>query len=216
MKTSVTQVSDETQVLQMIIFAALAAVVLFQLYSVLGRRIGRQPEDAAAGPALGPPVSEPGLVPETPALDGAAVTGLAAIKARDSGFDPLSFLNGARSAYQKIVQAFAAGDRESLKDLLSAPVMAAFDREITAREAAGRTEAIEFLQFPRADLEKAMVEGEIARLTVRFLGELRSRTKGPEGEGVEDRRTAELWTFERTLDSRDPNWVLVQVGAAEA
>jgi len=33
----------------MIFFAALAAVVLFQLYSVLGRRVGRQPEDAAVG-----------------------------------------------------------------------------------------------------------------------------------------------------------------------
>jgi len=119
-------------------------------------------------------------------------------------------------AYQKIVQAFAAGDREGLKDLLSASVMTAFDREITARETAGRTEEVEFLQFPRADLEGAVVEENKARLTVRFLGELRSRTKGPEGEGVEDRRTAELWTFERTLDSRDPNWVLVQVSPAEA
>ncbi|HEX3366050.1 MAG TPA: hypothetical protein VHS75_13440, partial [Phenylobacterium sp.] len=47
-------------------------------------------------------------------------------------------------------------------------------------------------------------------------GEFRSRTKGPEGEGVEDRRTAELWTFERHLKSRDPNWLLAHVDAAEA
>ena len=200
----------------MIIFAALAAVVLFQLYSVLGRRVGRQPEDAAASAAQNPPPGDQTPVNEPPALDSVAVTGLAAIKARDGNFDLLTFLNGARSAYQTIVQAFAAGDRAALKDMLSAPVMAAFDREITARETSGRTEVVEFLQFPRADLEKAVVEGDAARLTVRFLGELRSRTKGPEGEGVEDRRTAELWTFERPLDSRDPNWILVQVGAAEA
>ena len=51
---------------------------------------------------------------------------------------------------------------------------------------------------------------------MRFLAEFRSRTKGPEGEGVDDRRTAELWTFERPLKSRDPNWLLVHVDAAEA
>ena len=52
-------------------------------------------------------------------------------------------------------------------------------------------ETVEFLHPPRADLEKAEVVGaDIARLTVRFLAEFRSRTKGPEGEGVDDRRTA--------------------------
>ena len=200
----------------MILFAALAAVVLFQLYSVLGRRVGRQPEDEASGPAINAPVGDQAPVPEAPAASEVAGGGLAALKARDAGFDLLTFLNGARTAYHKIVEAFAGGDRETLKDLLSPQVMAAFDGEITRRESEGRTEAVEFLQIPRADLEKAVVEGETARLTVRFLGELRSRTKGPEGEGVEDRRTAELWTFERSLDSRNPNWILVQVGAAEA
>ncbi len=40
------------QVLQLIIFAGLAAIVLYQLYSVLGRRVGRQPEDSPATDAL--------------------------------------------------------------------------------------------------------------------------------------------------------------------
>ena len=34
--------------LELIIFAGLAAIVLYQLYSVLGRRKGLQPEDRAA------------------------------------------------------------------------------------------------------------------------------------------------------------------------
>jgi predicted lipid-binding transport protein (Tim44 family) len=114
------------------------------------------------------------------------------------------------------VRAFAGGDRATLNPLLSPPVMKAFDGEIAAREAAGRTETVEFLHAPRADLDKAEVQGDLARMTVRFLAEFRSRTKGPEGEGVDDRRTAELWTFERNLKSRDPNWTLVHVDAAEA
>ncbi|MEY3259480.1 MAG: hypothetical protein RIT46_309, partial [Pseudomonadota bacterium] len=39
---------------------------------------------------------------------------------------------------------------------------------------------------------------------------------GPEGEAVDDRRTAEVWTFTRMLTSPDPNWTLVRVDAAEA
>ena len=65
-------------------------------------------------------------------------------------------------------------------------------------------------------MEKADAVGDSARITVRFLAEFRSRSKGPEGEAVDDRRTAELWTFERNLKSRNPNWTLVRVDAAQA
>jgi len=146
-----------------------------------------------------------------------ALSGLAAVKAKDPNFDISHFLAGARSAYEMIVKAYAAGDRAQLRDLLGPSVMAAFDTGIAQREAEGRTETVEFLHQPRADMEKAEVSGaDLARVTVRFLAEFRSRTKGPEGEGVDDRRTAELWTFERHLKSRDPNWMLVHVDAAEA
>ena len=41
----------------------------------------------------------------------------------------------------------------------------------------------------------------------------------PAGDGeeqVEERRVAELWTFERTLGARDPNWVLARTEPAAA
>ena len=44
--------------IQIVIFAVIAAVVLFQLYNVLGKKVGRQPEDdARAKPALAPAAS---------------------------------------------------------------------------------------------------------------------------------------------------------------
>lgn len=204
------------QVLELIIFAGLAGLILYQLYSVLGRRVGRQPEDTPATETARGAVRPP----ERPAEaldDGVSLSGLAAVKSRDPAFDVGQFLGGAKSAYQMIVKAFSEGDRATLKNLLAPPVMASFDAAIAARESEGRTEAVEFLHSPRADLEKAeLTAGDLARMTVRFLAEFRARSKGPEGEAVDDRRTAELWTFERNLKSRDPNWTLIHVDAAEA
>ncbi len=203
--------------LELIIFAALAAIVLYQLYSVLGRRVGRQPEDKPAGEAQPSPVRPVERVLEaSEEAEGVALSGLAAVRARDPNFDLSHFLQGAKSAYQMIVNAFAGGERETLRNLLSDDVYSAFESAISAREAEGRTETVEFLHPPRADMEKAEVEGDAARVTVRFLAELRSRTKDERGEAVDDRRTAELWTFERNLKSKDPNWTLVHVDAAEA
>ena len=202
------------QILELVIFAALAAVVLFQLYTVLGRRVGRQPEDT-------PDAQRPrGAEPEARRIEEAAgdvqLTGMAALKARDPGFDPAHFLEGAKGAYEMVVRAFAEGDRATLKTMTYPPVYQAFDTALTQREAEGRTEKVEFLHAPRADIEGADVVGMLAQVKVRFLAEFRSRSKGPEGEAVDDRRTAEVWTFERPLDSRDPNWALARVDAAQA
>ena len=53
------------QVLELIIFAGLAAIVLYQLYSVLGRRVGRQPEDAPASARRKAKLDEPVLPGDT-------------------------------------------------------------------------------------------------------------------------------------------------------
>jgi predicted lipid-binding transport protein (Tim44 family) len=202
-------------IITLIIFAALAAIVLYQLYSVLGRRVGRQPGDTPAADAA-PTGARPADRSQDLADDGVTLTGLAALKARDPSFDAARFLGGAKTAYEMIVRAFATGDRATLRKLLAPNVMASFDSVIAQRENEGSSETVEFLNAPRADLESAEVNGDTARVTTRFLGEFRSRSKGPEGEAVDDRRTAELWTFERNLKTRDPNWILVHVDAAEA
>jgi predicted lipid-binding transport protein (Tim44 family) len=197
-----------------VLFAVIAAFVLFQLYNVLGRRVGRQPGDNAPAPAPAGPVSLLGLRAREPAPSEPA--GVAAIRARDPEFDPVKFLEKAAQAYTVIVKAFATGDRTALAPMLSPVVAQSFSAAIDQREAEGRSQSIEFLNPPRADLDRLDVEGDLARARVRFLAELRTRSKGPEGEGVDDRRTAELWTFERSLAPGAAGWALARVEAAEA
>jgi predicted lipid-binding transport protein (Tim44 family) len=196
-----------------VLFAVIAAFVLFQLYNVLGRRVGRQPGDDTATPQPAG-VSLLGLRAREPAP--AEPAGVAAIRARDPEFEPAKFLEKASQAYASIVKAFAAGDRAALAPMLSPTVAISFNEAIDQREAEGRSQSVEFLHPPRADLDRLDVEGELARARVRFLAELRTRSKGPEGEAVDDRRTAELWTFERPLTPGAAGWALARVEAAEA
>jgi predicted lipid-binding transport protein (Tim44 family) len=202
------------QVIELIILAALAAVVLYQLYAVLGRRVGRGPDSVSNQPPSATVDAPRSLI--APAEAPAAVDGVSAVRSRDPNFDVGRFLQGARSAYQMIVKAYAEGDRAALKPLLAQNVMASFEAGMGEREREARTESVEFLQTPRADLDAIELKEDLAHASVRFLAEIRSRTKGPEGEAVDDRRTAEIWTFERNLKNRNPNWTLVHVDAAEA
>lgn len=198
--------------LELLGLAALAGAVLFQLYAVLGRRVGRGPEDVT--PRLAPAVgaSQTGQESDVPSEQSV----IAAVRARDPSFDVTHFIAGARQAYEMIVKAFIAGDRETLKPLVSATVMANFETAIAEREAAGVKEEISFPLPPRADFEGVNLAGDVARASVRFLAELHSRIFAADGERSEERRTAEVWTFERNLKSRNPNWTLIHVDPAEA
>src|SRR5690606_38309056 len=203
------------------VFAVIAAFVLFQLYNVLGKKVGRQPEDdARARPAPPPPAAgETAAAGPGHVLDAVTVASIAGLKARDPNFDPARFLEGARQAHETIVRAYAAGDRETLRPLLTPRVMESFEAGIAAREARGETEETEFLHPARADLELATAQDNRATAKVRFLAELRNRVKSavPSAEEqVEERRVAEVWTFERTLGASDPNWLLARTEPAAA
>lgn len=205
-------------VIQMIVFAAVAAVLLVLLYNVLGKKVGRQPEDEPAPQTAGAE-AQGGTQPQAawaPAMDPVAAEGAAQLKARDPAFDPARFLDGARQAYETIVTAFHAGDRDTLKPLLSQTVMASFERAMADREAEGRSEQAEMPHPPRADLDHAEAAGDLARARVRFLAEIRNAVTHDGVTTTEERRTAELWTFERRIGSGDPNWVLAKVEAAQA
>ena len=53
--------------------------------------------------------------------------------------------------------------------------------------------------------------------TVTFTAVALSVSSNLAGEPlIEERRTAEHWTFERTLGAADPNWVLARVEPANA
>ena len=106
----------------LVIFAVIAAVVLFQLYNVLGKKVGRQPQEDAKAPVL-PAAAGPDAPARVPALDAATLAAAASLRARDPAFDPAKFIEGARQAYETIVRGYASGDRAALKPLLTPAVL---------------------------------------------------------------------------------------------
>jgi predicted lipid-binding transport protein (Tim44 family) len=163
-----------------------------------------------------PPAEEPAAAG---AQDGTVKAGVAAIRRADPGFDPDYFLQGARAAFGMIVEAYAKGDKAALRPLLADEVFAQFASAIDARQRAGHVLSTELVATRGAELAAAALVGTRARVTVRFTSEQINVTRDAGGEVVEgDPRQIEtiidVWTFERDTRSRDPNWQLVETGAA--
>jgi predicted lipid-binding transport protein (Tim44 family) len=224
-------------------FVVAAAVIFYQLRSVLGRRTGneRPPHDPYTRPENEgqQPVPEnvvslprrktaPGGAPEVDysAIDAIAPegtpvnAGLRAIRQADPNFDPKQFLDGARMAYEMIVMAYADGDRQTLKNLLSREVHDGFVQAIADREARGEKVQSSFVGIDKADIVAAEQKGSEAHITLRIVSELISATRNEAGEVVDgDPETVvevkDVWTFARDTRSRDPNWKLVATEAEE-
>ncbi len=198
-----------SEVLTVVVLAAIAVVVLTRLYSVLGRRTGAdapappQPKPATAPSDIGGPAPLPAPITSQP---GPAGGGVGDIARADPSFDVGHFITGARSAYELIVQAFANGDRNALRPLLTTRVFSSYDKAIGEREASGG-KGPELVRLKSAEIADAQLDGQIARVSVRFEAELAEGA-----HGIRD--TKERWTFERDVSSLDPNWRLAAVAQA--
>ncbi len=145
---------------------------------------------------------------------------LRAIISSDRSFEPRNFVNGAKAAYEMIVTAFAAGDRKSLKNLLSREVYDGFVAAITDRESRKETVSSTFVGIDKAEIVEASLKDSIAQVTVRFRSKLISATRNEDGAIIEGDPNqvvdvTDIWTFSRDVTQRDPNWKLVATETAD-
>ncbi len=222
------------QFFDVIVLALLTGFIAFRLYSVLGRRTGneRSHEDRLQLPDGARPNPNPNTVaapvkdnvvslPErtaqgslASATTGPLSRGLLDIKLADRGFDADRFLSGAKAAYEMIVTAFAHGERDVLRPLLSDDVFETFDREIKARESKKERVDFTFLSLKSARITDAELKNQTAEVTVTFESEIMLAGYDESGALIEgDAKTphqvSEVWTFARDTRASDPNWMLV-------
>lgn len=216
--------------IDLILFGMVAAFLVLRLRGILGRRTGyeRPPtpvEPTGAGEEAArtidtraeevglPQIGGPG--PKRSLPDPASTPGqtLARIRQIDPEFDPAGFLVGAEGAFAMIVDAFARGDRDTLRTLLSPEVFADFEAAITAREQAGERQRTDLVALRESAILEADLRGTVATIGVRFVSDQINMTYGPDGSvvagGEAVTETVDVWSFARDLNSADPTWLLV-------
>jgi predicted lipid-binding transport protein (Tim44 family) len=214
-----------SQLLEILFIAMVAGLVLFRLYSVLGRRTGHErPPQEEVNARVGQTADNVVQLPDRTAQQRENANaerptdplqrGLVDIKLADRTFEEDHFLTGARAAFEMIVTAFAAGDRATLRPLLSDEVFSAFDGGIRAREQAKQKVNFTFVGFKDAKLTHAALKGRMAEVTVTFAAQYITATLDQGGNVVEGdtksvRDVTDIWTFAHDVRAGDPNWKLV-------
>lgn len=215
----------------LILYALVAAGLVFWLRNVLGTRHGDERErgnpfttpvpdklsdevDAGQGKTLALAESSLPPLPRNVSITHEGVTSaLKDLSRQDTEFDLSRFSQGAQDAFVLIVESFAAGDRETLKNLLEPSVYAAFDSALDQREKSGQTMSAEIHAVRKTEIMDCRTNGKTAYITIRFIADETSVNKDKDGtilSGDPDRITEmnDIWTFSRTIKSRDPRWLV--------
>lgn len=213
-----------------VILAMIAGFLALRLYSVLGKRTGHEQE-----PALRPAeergkvvVVQPRSMPEMSGdsvrlADGLIAPGsehgVRALIAADHSFDVPQFVEGAKSAYKMVLEAFWRGDRQELEWLCEADVLASFEEAIAAREAEGHVLDNRLVRIEKAQIIDANLNGRIAEVSLRFEADIAAVTRDKDGNVIAGSLTDaigtnDIWTFTRDIRSSDPNWKLSETDEA--
>ncbi len=206
-----------------LVVAVILVIAAFRLWQVLGQRTGSGGAPPPSTFSTQPMPTDLELkaveAPTRKTWQGFAPEGsniaksLDAIAAADNTYDSADFLNGAKSAHERILNSFAEGDLPTLKLLLNANTFATFENEVQRRKAAGETPVFKFVRLQDAKMEDANLEGKQARIEVSFITEVISALKDKAGTIIagDESRIAdvkELWTFTRDLGASGQNWKL--------
>jgi len=204
----------------LIIFAMVALFLGLRLYAVLGRRTGHEQtttplvdEVKAASPVatLTPLVGGAGK--DQPMFDAQVASGLKSVSSADGNFDPVRFIEGARSAYKMVLEAFWRGDEAALAELVSEDVRESFAEAIAARTEAGHVLDNRLVQIEQSVITRAWVENKVANITVQFVADVAAVTRDKDGNVIAGSLTdavptTDVWTFSRPLRASSPEWTL--------
>lgn len=210
-----------------IIYAVVAAVMVFWLRSVIGTRHGEERErpnpfeetptppsqTKESGSPLSPIDMEPVKSEPTSVGDGRVDAGLVQIALADREFNTASFVENAKDAFTIIVTAFSEGDRDTLRDMCTDDVYKTFEEAIIEREASGKTIVTEIHAIRSAEITDAGVDKKTAFVTLRISADETYVVQDENGEivaGHPDRVSdmTDKWTFSRNTRSNDPRWFL--------
>tara|TARA_Y100000590_G_scaffold416497_1_gene515281 strand:- start:5760 stop:6347 length:588 start_codon:yes stop_codon:yes gene_type:complete len=188
----------DLQFFDIIIFAGIAAFLVFRLRKVLGKRGGFERQQKSNSPAtdIKDNTSKNTIVPDL----GTNFTELQ--KAYDviEGFDHVNFLNGAKIAFENIINAFNKGDKKTLKNFLTEEIFLIFSKAIDDKQNDPESQVFS-LNIEK--VENVKIEKDTITIMIKFISE--QFKNNDENTKVKKEDT---WSFEKLIKSKNPNWFL--------
>ena len=195
--------NDNFGYIDIVLIAIVAGIIILRLRNVLGK-----------GAEDGPVRAKKPVVVDAQFEDLNLSRGEENINLKE--FKEETFLKGAQAAYEMIVNAFAAADKKTLKDLTSPEVYKSFVHVLDERKNKKYVNQFTFIGIKKVKIENVDKKDSFYTVKTRFVSEIISCIKDAnnniiEGSPEEIQTVNDVWSFSRDLNSDDPTWNLTEI-----
>ena len=195
--------NDNFGYIDIVLLAIVAGIIVLRLRSVLGKGA----EDSATR------IKKPSIVD---AQFEETVSSRVEENIHLREFKEETFLKGAQAAYEMIVNAFAAADKKTLKDLTSPEVYKSFVAVLDERKNKKYVNQFTFIGIKKTKIENVDKKDSFYSVKTRFVSEIISCVKDAnnnviEGSADEIQTVNDVWSFSRDLNSDDLTWHLTEI-----
>ena len=191
-------VYGDLQFVDIIIFAGVAAFLIYRLRNVLGKRTGFQKKNLEKDKNLVQDVKANLTLPLPPLKENELK--FATVYESLPNFDHKNFLEGAKFAFESIVNAFNSGDKKTLKTLLTKSVLNYFEKSIDESK---NNPNFQFYSLVIEGVEEVVISKNTIYITLKIISE--QFKDNDEGSVIKKKDT---WTFQKEIDSKSPIWLL--------
>ncbi len=211
--------------MEMIILAAIAAFIVYRLYVTLGEKTGFDGDNQSQNNVVDfnrkatiEPRESTVTAEDIEDIPAEFASSVKDIQKYDKSFRFSDFVENATYAFEVIIEAYANGDKATLKDLTSRDVYKAFDEALKSLAAAGQSFENTLIRVEDVSVKDIELDRSVARITIQFVTEQVPLIKDKDGEIVDGNpnqidQVVDYWTFERNLRHSNPQWTLVSTGS---
>ena len=185
----------DLHMLDLLVFAGIAAFLIYRLRNVLGKRTGFQ-KKATKNTINKENGVEKTFIPDLKSNEEKLKIAYEAIES----FDHKNFLEGVKIAFETIIVAFNNADKKTLKNLLTKEVYNSFEKAIDEKN---HNENFQLYSLTVDGVEKVIVEKEIIYITLKITSE---QFKNDDESLINKKQ--DVWTFQKNINSNSPIWLL--------
>ena len=190
-------VYGDLQFFDIIIFAGIALFLIYRLRNVLGKRGGFEKKTTTPNIKIKEKNKE--TATEIPQLKDNEQKLSSAYKSMPD-FDHKKFLEGAKYAFETIINAFNKSDKKTLKTLLTPSVYSSFEKAI---DEGNNNPSYQFYSLLINGVENVIVENNIVNITLKITSE---QFKDNDESTVTKKQ--DTWTFQKDINNKSPIWLL--------
>jgi predicted lipid-binding transport protein (Tim44 family) len=199
--------SENFGYIDIILLAIMAGFVLLRLRSTLGKGADNMPMKARFTQAQSNEEFIKSAVEDEAKQD-------------PTKFDEKTFIKGAEAAYEIIINAFAKGDRKTLKPLLTKELFKNFEGVIKERNSKKISSEMTFIGIKETKILDIDSKDTFYKVKTKFVSEIVNCLKNDKGEVIEGnpeeiKLVTDVWVFEKDLKNSDPTWYLTELSSEE-